>query len=79
MMWAALFQQRPAPEDGDYFKADWLKPYVNRPEKDEIRIYALLWRHAVDLALDGEQSQGGRHRARTVYPINRRYSASGTP
>ena len=27
MMWAALYQQRPAPEDGDYFKADWLKPY----------------------------------------------------
>jgi hypothetical protein len=25
MMWAALYQQRPAPEEGDYFKADWLK------------------------------------------------------
>ena len=24
MMWAALYQQRPAPEEGDYFKADWL-------------------------------------------------------
>jgi hypothetical protein len=23
MMWAALYQQRPAPEEGDYFKADW--------------------------------------------------------
>jgi predicted phage terminase large subunit-like protein len=22
--WAALYQQRPAPEEGDYFKADWL-------------------------------------------------------
>ena len=29
MMWAALYQQRPAPEEGDYFKADWLKPYEN--------------------------------------------------
>ena len=28
MMWAALYQQRPAPEEGDYFKAAWLKPYV---------------------------------------------------
>ena len=26
MMWAALYQQRPAPEEGDYFKADWLIP-----------------------------------------------------
>jgi hypothetical protein len=25
MMWAALYQQRPASEEGDYFKADWLK------------------------------------------------------
>lgn len=25
--WNCLFQQRPAPEDGDYFKAEWLKPY----------------------------------------------------
>lgn len=26
--WNALFQQRPAPESGDYFQADWLKPYT---------------------------------------------------
>lgn len=25
MMWAALYQQRPAPEDGDFFKRDWFK------------------------------------------------------
>ena len=25
MMWSALYQQRPAPEEGDYFKAAWLK------------------------------------------------------
>ena len=24
--WTALFQQRPAPEEGDYFKVEWLKP-----------------------------------------------------
>src|SRR6476661_8254471 len=23
IMWAALYQQRPAPEEGDYFKAEW--------------------------------------------------------
>jgi hypothetical protein len=27
MMWAALYQQRPASEEGDYFKAEWLRPY----------------------------------------------------
>lgn len=26
--WNALFQQRPAPESGDYFLAEWLKPYT---------------------------------------------------
>jgi predicted phage terminase large subunit-like protein len=39
MMWAALYQQRPAPEDGDYFKADWLKPYDTVPARETLRIY----------------------------------------
>jgi hypothetical protein len=26
--WSALYQQRPAPEEGDYFKAEWLRPYI---------------------------------------------------
>jgi predicted phage terminase large subunit-like protein len=39
MMWAALYQQRPAPEEGDYFKADWLKPYDTLPPRDTLRIY----------------------------------------
>lgn len=39
MMWAALYQQRPAPEDGDYFKAGWLKPYDGLPPRDTLRIY----------------------------------------
>jgi hypothetical protein len=29
--WSALYQQRPAPEDGDYFKAEWLRPYDKAP------------------------------------------------
>ena len=37
--WSALYQQRPAPEDGDYFKAEWLKPYTTAPHKDTMRIY----------------------------------------
>ncbi len=39
MMWAALYQQRPAPEEGDYFKADWLKPCETLPAKDTLRVY----------------------------------------
>lgn len=39
MMWAALYQQRPAPEEGDYFKAEWLRPYDKAPALDTLRIY----------------------------------------
>lgn len=39
MMWAALYQQRPAPEEGDYFKVDWLKPVETLPDKSTMRIY----------------------------------------
>jgi predicted phage terminase large subunit-like protein len=39
MMWAALYQQRPAPEEGDYFKADWLKPYETLPPRETLRVY----------------------------------------
>ena len=39
MMWAALYQQRPAPEEGDYFKADWLKPYDILPARETLRVY----------------------------------------
>ena len=37
--WSALYQQHPAPEEGDYFKTDWLKPYTTPPDKREMRIY----------------------------------------
>jgi predicted phage terminase large subunit-like protein len=39
MMWAALYQQRPAPEEGDYFKAEWLRPYEKAPARETLRIY----------------------------------------
>jgi predicted phage terminase large subunit-like protein len=37
--WSALYQQRPAPEDGDYFKSAWLKPYDEVPALETLRIY----------------------------------------
>jgi len=39
MMWAALFQQRPTPEEGDYFKAEWLRPYMAHIDPKILRIY----------------------------------------
>ena len=38
----ALYQQRPSPEEGSFFRADWIKTYTvaNRPKADEMRIYA---------------------------------------
>lgn len=39
--WASLYQQRPAPESGDFFKAEWLLPYEKKsmPARDTLRIY----------------------------------------
>lgn len=37
--WNALFQQRPAPESGDYFKAEWLKPYDRIPDRKTLTVY----------------------------------------
>jgi hypothetical protein len=39
MMWAPLYQQRRAPEEGDYFKAAWLKPCDKLPAIETMRIY----------------------------------------
>lgn len=37
--WSALYQQDPTPDEGDYFKADWLRPYVDAPAPDTMRVY----------------------------------------
>jgi hypothetical protein len=37
--WSALYQQRPAPEEGDYFRAEWLRPYDKMPARDTLKIY----------------------------------------
>jgi predicted phage terminase large subunit-like protein len=39
MMWSALYQQRPAPEEGEYFKVAWLRPYTTVPAKDTLAVY----------------------------------------
>jgi predicted phage terminase large subunit-like protein len=68
MNWAGLFQQRPAPADGDYFLREWLKPYEKFPEPETLRTYA-----ASDYAVT---SKGGDYTVHVVVgldPRNRLY------
>lgn len=37
--WSALYQQRPSPETGDYWKAEWLRPYVTAPDRATLSVY----------------------------------------
>lgn len=37
--WSALYQQRPAPEEGDYFKSEWIRPYDRLPDLKTLRVY----------------------------------------
>jgi len=37
--WNSLYQQRPAPEEGDYFKKEWLKPVIKLPDRNTLRVY----------------------------------------
>lgn len=37
--WSALYQQRPAPETGDYFRKEWLRPVQSTPPRDQLRVY----------------------------------------
>lgn len=37
--WSALYLQNPTPDDGDYFKSEWLRPYDKPPARETMRIY----------------------------------------
>ena len=37
--WSALYQQRPAPEDGDYFKSEWIRWYDLQDTPKHLRYY----------------------------------------
>ena len=38
--WSAMYQQNPVPDDGDFFKAEWIRYYDDRPKTEELTIYA---------------------------------------
>ena len=37
--WSALYQQRPSPDEGNYFKVDWFKPVHTLPDPKTLRVY----------------------------------------
>jgi predicted phage terminase large subunit-like protein len=37
--WSSLYQQEPTPEEGDYFKSEWIVPVQNLPPLAEMRVY----------------------------------------
>ena len=60
--WSALYQQRPAPEEGDYFQSDWLRTAEKLPPRDQLRVYG-----ASDYAVT---SQGGDYTVHVVVGID---------
>ena len=38
-VWSSLFQGRPAPEQGDYFRAEWFRPMTALPARDQMNIF----------------------------------------
>jgi predicted phage terminase large subunit-like protein len=59
---SALYQQQPAPEEGDYFKADWLRPYEKIPARETLKVYG-----ASDYAVT---SNGGDYTVHVIVGID---------
>lgn len=64
--WSALYQQRPVPEEGDYFKAEWLKPYTTAPARETLHIYG-----ASDYAVTADGGDFTVHMVVGVDPVGR--------
>ena len=60
--WSALFQQRPAPESGDYFQVEWLRPYDRAPVREQLSVYG-----ASDYAVT---SDGGDYTVHAVVGVD---------
>lgn len=66
--WSALYQQRPAPESGDYFKAEWLHSVPVRPPRRNLAVYG-----ASDYAVTAEGGDYTVHVIVGVDPDGRLY------
>ncbi len=60
--WSALYQQNPVPDDGDYFKADWIKTVPTLPDIKTLRVHG-----ASDYAVT---SKGGDYTVHIVVGID---------
>lgn len=60
--WNSLYQQRPAPEEGDYFRAGWFKAYDKLPARETLRVYG-----ASDYAVT---ANGGDYTAHIVVGVD---------
>jgi predicted phage terminase large subunit-like protein len=66
--WSALYQQRPAPETGDYFKAEWFRTYVSEPPRSTLNVYG-----GSDYAVTSRGGDYTVHIVVGVDPENRMY------
>ena len=66
--WSALYQQRPAPETGDYFKAEWFRTYTSEPPRQTLNIYG-----GSDYAVTSHGGDYTVHVVVGVDPENRMY------
>lgn len=61
--WSALYQQRPAPEEGDYFNSAWIRTTTEIPAASGLRVYG-----ASDYAVT---SDGGDYTVHVVVGLDR--------
>ena len=40
--WSALYQQRPAPEEGTFFKREWFRPYAKPPAREALKVFGAI-------------------------------------
>lgn len=66
--WSALYQQRPAPEEGSYFKVEWLRTYDKAPPRETMRIYG-----ASDYAVTADGGDYTVHIVVGIDPLDRMY------
>lgn len=60
--WSALYQQKPSPETGDYFKREWVRTVPKLPPRDSLNVYG-----ASDYAVT---SDGGDYTVHVVIGID---------
>ena len=67
-IWSALYQQAPAPDEGEFFKSEWLKPVDIMPDPKFMRVYG-----ASDYAVTGDGGDYTVHCVLGVDHINNLY------